>query len=299
MPNRLAADGNDYADDVGLISPSNGADMMVSALLGFLFPPRYAGFRMLEPDRIRLPASLSRVEYHATIDSTNDAARRRAAELPRDVGLLIVAEKQTAGRGRGANRWWTGAGSLAFSVLFDPSRYGIAVRYASMVPLAAAIAVVDVVTQHLPGPAIGIRWPNDVYIGERKLAGVLVEGLPDGRQILGLGCNVNNPLTSAPTEVSAIVVSLIDELGGRLDRTEFLSELLSALDASLTRLGENFADVGRLADSLCLQRERVLNVQVGEERVTGICTGIADDGALKLDTPIGPRTLYSGVVLKL
>jgi BirA family transcriptional regulator, biotin operon repressor / biotin---[acetyl-CoA-carboxylase] ligase len=253
---------------------------------------------MLEPARLRLPPSVTQVEYHAVIDSTNDAARRRAAEVPRDAGLLIVADEQTAGRGRGANRWWTGAGSLAFSLLFDPARYDVALRYASMVPLAAAIAVVDVVTQHLPGPATGIHWPNDIFLGERKLAGVLVEGLPDGRQILGLGCNVNNPLSAAPPEVAKIVASLCDELGAPLDRTEFLSELLSALDVSLTRLGENFADVGRLADSLCLQNGKLLNVHLGEEVVSGICTGIADDGALQLDTPGGPRTLYSGVVLK-
>lgn len=253
---------------------------------------------MLEPARLRLPPSLSQVEYHAVLDSTNDAARRKAAETSRETGLLIVADVQTAGRGRGSNRWWTGTGSLAFSLLFDPGGYGIPLRYASMVPLAAAVAVVDVVTQHLPGPATGLHWPNDVFIGERKLAGVLVEGLPDGRQILGLGCNVNNPLSAAPPEVSAIVASLCDELGGPLDRTEFLSELLSALDASLTRLGDNHADLGRLADSLCLQHGKRLNVQQGEEIIGGICTGIADDGALKLDTPGGPRTLYSGVVLK-
>lgn len=253
---------------------------------------------MIEPKRLRLPPTISQVEHHETIDSTNDAARRRAAKVARETGLLIVAEEQSAGRGRGANRWWTGTGSLAFSVLFDPARYDIAQRYASMVPLAAAIAVIDVVTQHLPGPATGLHWPNDVFIGSRKLAGVLVEGLPDGRQILGLGCNVNNPLSAAPAEVAKIVASLCDELGGPLDRTEFLSELLSALDASLTRLGSNYADVGRLADSLCLQQGKMLYVQQGDDVISGICTGIADDGALQLDAPAGPRVLYSGVVLK-
>lgn len=252
----------------------------------------------LEPHRLRTPDWISRVEYFTTIDSTNDAARRMAAELPRDVGLLVVAEEQTAGRGRGSNRWWTGAGSLAFSLLFDPSRYGIETRYGSMVPLAAAVAVVDAVTQRLPSPAVGIRWPNDVYFGERKLAGVLVEGLPDGRQILGLGCNVNNSVSAAPDDVKSIVATLADELGGTLDRTDFLSYLLSALDAALGRLAEDRPMLAQLADDLCLQRGRVLNLLVGDERVTGICTGIAEDGALKLDTPAGPRSLYSGVVLK-
>lgn len=254
---------------------------------------------MLEPHRLRTPPCVTRVEYFATIDSTNDAARRLAGELPREAGLLVVADEQTAGRGRGSNRWWTGAGSLAFSLLFDPSRYGIELRYGSMVPLAAAVAVVDAVTRRLPSPAVGIRWPNDVYLGERKLAGVLVEGLPDGRQILGLGCNVNNSVAAAPPEVATIVATLADELGTPLDRTDFLSHLLTALDAALVRLADDRPTLAQLADELCLQRGRVLNVQVGDERVTGVCTGIAEDGALKLDTPAGPRTLYSGVVLKI
>jgi len=253
---------------------------------------------MLDLSRIRTPSVVLRVEHFDVIDSTNDAARRIAMERSEESGTLFVADEQTAGRGRGANKWWTGRGSLAFSLLFDPARYGIELRYGCMVPLAAAVAVVDAVTQRLPSPAVGIRWPNDVYIGERKLAGVLVEGLPDGRQILGLGCNVNNTVSAAPDEVKSIVVSLADELGGPLDLTEFLGDLLAALDASLTRLSGEREMLAQLADELCLQRGRVLNVQVGNEVVSGVCTGIAADGALKLDTPAGPRTLYSGVVLK-
>jgi BirA family biotin operon repressor/biotin-[acetyl-CoA-carboxylase] ligase len=253
---------------------------------------------LIEPSRLTLPPAVTRVEYFAEIDSTNDAARRLAAELPGETGLLVVAERQTAGRGRGSNKWWTGDGSLACSLLFDPSRRGIEPRYGSMVPLSAAIAVIDAVTQRLPSPAIGLRWPNDVYIGERKLAGVLVEGLPDGRQILGLGCNVNNSVAAAPPQVATIVASLVDELGSPTDRTDLLADLLSALEASLDRLANEREGLAKLADELCLQRGRPLNVQVGEERIAGICTGIADDGALKLDTPAGRRTIYSGVVLK-
>src|SRR5687767_4496276 len=114
---------------------------------------------MLTSSRLTLPPSITRVEYFAEIDSTSDAARRLAADLPDETGLLVVAERQTAGRGRGSNKWWTGDGSLAFSLLFDPARRGIEPRYGSMVPLAAAIAVIDAVTERLPSPAIGLRWP--------------------------------------------------------------------------------------------------------------------------------------------
>jgi BirA family transcriptional regulator, biotin operon repressor / biotin---[acetyl-CoA-carboxylase] ligase len=252
----------------------------------------------LEPHRLRLPAVVTQVEYSTVVDSTNDVARRLAAELPRTACLLVAAEEQTAGRGRGSNRWWTGAGSLAFSLLVDPSRYGIEVRYGCMVALAAATAVIETATLHLPSPAVGIRWPNDVYIGRRKLAGILVEALADGRQIIGVGLNVNNSVAAAPPEVSSIATSLVDEIGGPLDRTEVLSQLVTAVDDALERLAEDRPSLANLANDLCLQREEVLRVQLGDETVVGRCIGIAEDGGLILETSTGRRTLYSGVVLK-
>jgi BirA family transcriptional regulator, biotin operon repressor / biotin---[acetyl-CoA-carboxylase] ligase len=252
----------------------------------------------LEPHRLRLPAVVTQVEYSAVVDSTNDVARRLAAELPRTICLLVAAEEQTAGRGRGANRWWTGAGSLAFSLLVDPARYGIEVRYGCMVALAAATAIIETATLHLPSPAVGIRWPNDVYIGRRKLAGILVEALADGRQIIGIGLNVNNSVAAAPPEVSSIATSLVDEIGGLLDRTDVLSQLVTSVDDALGRLAEDRTALASLANDLCLQKEEVLRVQLGDETVVGRCIGIADDGGLILDTSAGRRTLYSGVVLK-
>jgi BirA family transcriptional regulator, biotin operon repressor / biotin---[acetyl-CoA-carboxylase] ligase len=261
-------------------------------------PAADSGEGAIELGRLRLPAAITRVEYSIEVDSTNDVVRRLAAEIPRVTCVLAVAERQTAGRGRGANRWWTGDGSLAFSLLVDPARYGIEVRYGCMVPLAAATAVVETATRHLPSPAVGIRWPNDVYIGRRKLAGILVEALADGRQIVGIGLNVNNSAAAAPPEVSSIATSLCDEIGGPLDRTEVLSELVTAVDEALARLSDDRPALATLADELCLQRDEVLRVQLGEETVVGRCVGIADDGGLILETSSGRRTMYSGVVLK-
>jgi BirA family biotin operon repressor/biotin-[acetyl-CoA-carboxylase] ligase len=252
----------------------------------------------LEPERLRLPAAITHVEYAAEVDSTNDSARRLASTLPREACVLVITERQTAGRGRGSNRWWTGGGSLAFSLLVDPARYGIETRYGCMVALAAATAVVETATLHLPSPAVGIRWPNDVFVGRRKLAGILVEALADGRQIVGIGLNVNNSVATAPPEVSSIATSLVDEIGGPLDRTDVLSELVTAVDEALERLAEDRMALAVLADELCLQRDEVLRVQLGDEIVVGRCLGIADDGGLMLETSTGRRTLYSGVVLK-
>ncbi|MGC3967055.1 MAG: biotin--[acetyl-CoA-carboxylase] ligase [Pirellulales bacterium] len=253
---------------------------------------------LLEPHRLRTPAMITRIEYAQSLDSTNDAARRLAGDVPHGSGMLVIAEQQTAGRGRGANKWWTGSGSLALSILFDPTRYGIEMRYSGMVPLAAALAIVDVVTRRLGQPSVGIHWPNDVFIGPKKLAGILVEALGDGRQIVGIGLNVNNSTSAAPAEVSQLATSLLDELGAPLDRTDLLGELLEAIDVYLMALGAERERVAAEADEVCLQKGAPLTIAAGDERTTGLCEGIGDDGALLLETPAGRKTIYSGVVLK-
>ena len=251
-------------------------------------------------DLQRLIASplVTRVEHHPSLGSTNDYCRHYAGESPRDEVLLVIADEQTAGRGRGANRWWTGAGSLAFSLLFDPAARGIDRRYYGMIALAAGVATVDAVAPRLSHCELGLHWPNDVFAAGLKLAGILVEGLPDGRHILGLGLNVNNMATDAPGEVAEIATSLVSLTGETQDRTEVLCDLLVELERRLEQLAEVPAELGERADFLCLQRSRVLTIRNGTRDQTGVCRGIAPDGALLLDTESGRETVYSGVVVK-
>src|SRR5487761_503549 len=157
---------------------------------------------------------VDRLEYHESLTSTNDYLREVAARVPRTENMLVVADRQTAGRGRGGNRWWTAPGSLAASLLFDPAARQIARRNFPMLSLAAAVALIETVGPLVGQEEIGLHWPNDVFVAGRKLAGILVEALPDGKHILGIGCNVNNSLAQAPGELQAIATSLAD-LSGR------------------------------------------------------------------------------------
>jgi len=105
-----------------------------------------------------------RIEHHATLSSTQDRAHELAGSLARcDLPLVIVADAQTAGRGRGTNRWWTGSGSLAMSLLFDPSAWDLERSASPQRSLCAALAVVDAVRPLLPAVELGIHWPNDVF----------------------------------------------------------------------------------------------------------------------------------------
>ncbi|HWA97513.1 MAG TPA: biotin--[acetyl-CoA-carboxylase] ligase [Pirellulales bacterium] len=241
---------------------------------------------------------VDRVEYQPVLPSTNDRAREFASHTPAGTTLLVVADEQTAGRGRGSNRWWTGPGSIAFSLLVDLERRGIERRWTAMIALATAIAVVEAVRPRLPIGRIGLHWPNDVFVDHRKLAGVLVEALPDGRYIVGLGVNVNNSACQAPAELADMVTSVADLTGAPCDRTELLASILEELGVTLDVLARDPHELGRYADRCCLQHGHALTVSLAGQEHRGRCLGIAEDGALLLDCDGRPERFYSGVLLK-
>lgn len=236
------------------------------------------------------------VEHHTELASTQDRARAAAAELPLAQSLLVVADRQSAGRGRGSNRWWTGEGSLAFSLLFDPARFELARRAVPQVSLATAVALVDAIAPLVGGHPLGLHWPNDVFAAGRKLAGVLVDVLPDGRHILGIGLNTNNALADAPDDLRDSAATLHWLTGRLVDHSELLSVFLEQLAVALRLLAQGSAQLGARFNDLCLQHGQLLTIQMGTERMTGRCAGIAADGALLLETDRGRRAFYSGTL---
>lgn len=251
----------------------------------------------IDVQRLLREGSLSHVEHHPTLSSTNDRAREIALDLPADETVLVIADEQTAGRGRGTNRWWTGAGSLACSLVFDPAAQGIKRQHYPLISLATAVAIVDAVRPSIPPGPLGLHWPNDVFAGGRKLAGILIEGMPNGKHVLGIGLNVNNRTAGAPTELRERATSLADLMGREQSRTDVLLELLGRLWPNLGQLAANAAEVGRRADRACLQHGRALTIESGDRRVEGTCVKVADDGALVLRTARGDEKFYSGVLI--
>jgi BirA family biotin operon repressor/biotin-[acetyl-CoA-carboxylase] ligase len=247
-----------------------------------------------DPIVLQAAAQVDHVEYHPTLTSTNDYARDATTRLGRHESLLVIADEQTAGRGRGSNRWWTGTGSLAFSLLFDPAERGIARQHCAMISLASAIAIVEAANPRIVPYSAGIHWPNDVYVGRRKLAGILLEVLPDGRHILGIGINVNNSIEAAPEELGELVATILDLSRRRHDRGELLIDLLCSLQLRLVQLATAPEQLGLQANRLCLQHGRPLCVQQGSREFQGRCAGIAADGSLILDTADGRRNIYAG-----
>jgi BirA family biotin operon repressor/biotin-[acetyl-CoA-carboxylase] ligase len=254
---------------------------------------------MIDTQKLLAETFLDHAEHHPMLDSTQTRARALAEEFAaKKIALpaLVVADQQTAGRGRASNRWWTGEGSLAFSVLVDPEQFGFPRKAVPRLSLAVGVAIVDAVAPRLADQPLGLHWPNDVYVGQGKLSGILVEVLPGGLHIIGVGLNSNSTAAEAPPELKKSVATLRDLTGRTHDHTELLLAILENLDAALTQLGQPMETIGERFNLLCRQRGETLTVYQGSQTTTGCCVGIASDGALLLDTPAGRQNILSGTL---
>ncbi len=212
--------------------------------------------------------------HHRLTDSTNERAKE-LAEAGALHGTLVTADEQSAGRGR-QGRAWTAPprSSVLMSVVLR--------ELDEFLPLTAAVAVCDA----LPVEA-RVKWPNDVWIERRKVAGILVEGRPqDGWAVLGIGLNVTTD--SFPAELAETATSLRNA-GLALTTEAVLQELLRSLDKWLRAPREAVLAAWRSRDALKGERVRWSD---GE----GIADGIDDSGALLVETRNGLVTLDAGEV---
>jgi len=212
--------------------------------------------------------------HHRLTDSTNERAKELAgAGAPH--GTLVTADEQSAGRGR-QGRVWTappGTAVLMSLVLRDLDE---------LLPIAAAVGIAEA----LPVDA-AIKWPNDVWIDGRKVAGILVEGRPqEGWAVLGVGLNVTTE--SFPPELAEMATSL-RLAGSETTPAQMLTGLLTSLTKWLTATPDAVLTAWRERDALKGERVRWSG---GE----GIADGIDDSGALLVKTRNGPVTLDAGEV---
>jgi BirA family transcriptional regulator, biotin operon repressor / biotin---[acetyl-CoA-carboxylase] ligase len=214
-----------------------------------------------------------RVHYRST-DSTNERARELAVRgAPH--GTLVTADEQTAGRGRQGRAWIAAPGTaVLMSVVLR--------RINGTLPLAAAVAVCEA----LPLRAL-VKWPNDIWIGRRKVAGILVEGRPlEGWGVLGIGVNVS--AVDFPTELEDLATSLRRE-GLNSSTEEVLTSLLVSLDRWLERPMAEVLAAWRTRDAL---RGEAVHWPGG----SGQAAGVDDSGALLVDTASGRIALDAGEV---
>jgi BirA family biotin operon repressor/biotin-[acetyl-CoA-carboxylase] ligase len=241
-------------------------------------------------------AGLAGIEILAEATSTMDRARELAAGGDVPLPVAVIAERQTAGRGRRGARWWQPPGSLATSLVIDASRVTAPGRPVSPLwSLACGVALAESIIDLEPTVEPLVRWPNDVVTGGRKLAGILVETAPGGRVIFGIGVNTTGSSAEAPAPLRQRVGTLPDLTGRALCRGRLLVALVPRF---LSLLGETSRDPGVLVERyrpLCsLTGSEVTVHREDGRRIVGICHGIDADGALVLDTAVGLVHLVSG-----
>ncbi|HEX6027226.1 MAG TPA: biotin--[acetyl-CoA-carboxylase] ligase [Solirubrobacter sp.] len=210
-------------------------------------------------------------EHYETITSTNERARQ-LAETGAPHGTLVTADEQTAGRGRQGRSWVTPRGqAIAASIVLR--------EYDDLLPLRAGLAVADVA-----GPSAQVKWPNDVWVDGRKVAGILVEARQDpGWAVLGIGVNVAIDPATLPPDAAAIAGTL----GLTPDDVEpTLTKLLEALE---TRLREP----SPVTLAALRERDALLGKPVRWQDGEGTGAGIDDTGALRVTLADGTTTTLS------
>jgi len=250
----------------------------------------------LNVSRIIAETFVAGVEHYSSLPSTQERAREAASNPFETLPLLVIADRQTAGRGREGNSWWTGEGNLAFSLLFDPAEFDCPRRAVPAMSLAASVAIIDTIAARIEPHRVGLHWPNDVFVEGKKLAGVLVEVMPDGRHILGVGLNANSRAADAPDELKSRIVTLRDLTGTAHERTVLLMRLLGELGTCLRQLGGEPDILGLRFNDLCVQHGQMLTLYQGDRPTVGRCLGIATDGGLLLDTATGLQAFHSGTL---
>ena len=275
---------------------------------GYRIEARHArGYRLVgAPDRL-LPAEIARhlatawvgrrIVAFETTDSTNvQAARLARAGAP--AGTLVVAERQTHGRGRLGRRWISPPRvNLYASVVLRPA---LAPVDAPQLGLAAAVAVARALAPLAPG-RVAIKWPNDCLLDGRKVAGILTEMDAELDRVrwvvLGIGVNLNAAARALPPALRRTATSVAIATGRRVDRAAFAAALCDAFEAVYDRLArEGFAALLPEWEALSCLTGREVTVDGAGRRRTGRVRGLDARGRLLLAGPEGEERIVAGDV---
>lgn len=259
----------------------------------------HSGYRLLGcPDALHADDLASRIGAVRVIGrdirvfqettSTSDVLERLARDGVRE-GMVIFAESQTRGRGRLGRAWVSPPGrGLWFSVLLRPA---LRPQAATRLTVAAAVGLSRAIRRALPVRP-EIKWPNDLMLHGRKIAGVLTEMAGELDSIrhasLGIGVNANLQTEDFPPAVRATATSLRLALGRPVDRPALAATLLQELDGAYTEaLGDGFAALSDEWSEQCTTLGRLVTVQAGNRRISGRAESLDDEGALLLRTDSG------------
>lgn len=246
----------------------------------------------IEEAWLRAAAGLATAEVVAEAPSTMDRARDIAADPHSRLPAVVIAGRQTDGRGRRGAVWWQPPGSLAVSLVLDGVVGGGGVK--PTWSLACGVALTETIRDLEPAVEARVRWPNDVEVAGRKLAGILVESVAAGRVVFGVGVNTSGRGEDAPEPLRSRVVTLPDVTGRTMPRQRLLAALVPRLLELLGRLAVEPRTLSRRYRPLCSLTGSTVRVFVGDTIHAGVCRGIDDGGGLIIETETGRTVVRSG-----
>jgi BirA family biotin operon repressor/biotin-[acetyl-CoA-carboxylase] ligase len=228
-----------------------------------------------------------RVVYSPSLSSTNDALKALAVQGTPE-GTLVIAEEQTAGKGRLGREWLAPPGtSLLMSLLFRPD---LAPNQVPRLTMICSLATAEAI-EGLTDLSVGLKWPNDIFIGGKKAGGILTESATTGGGldyvVVGMGLNVNLALSTLP-ELKATATSLSQELGHEVSRLALLWEILERIELRYKSLRRGESPHEEWAARL-ITLGREVQVTTPREVLVGWAEGVDADGALILRTSDGQR----------
>jgi BirA family biotin operon repressor/biotin-[acetyl-CoA-carboxylase] ligase len=238
----------------------------------------------------------SEVRFLKETESTNRDADA-AAQAGAAEGLLIMADSQTAGRGRMTRTWFSPSGiNLYFSLLLRPN---VELALAPSLPLVVGLAVTEALVACAPALLPKIKWPNDILVNGKKICGILCELQTKQSHVdyivVGVGINVNLTADQLPAELKECATSILIENGTPLKREQLLAAILNRLEPIYDNWRAfGFKPLVQNINALDALRGATIRMDLSGSPIEGIASGIQDDGSLLLQTAKGPVPIYSG-----
>lgn len=253
--------------------------------------------RQYDPVRLRERLAPAKLLYASTTPSTNDWARHEVESDSIHAPALVLADCQSAGRGRGANTWWSAEGNI-FATFIAAQNPHIPF---GLIPLLAGLAVRRALVHVTACEEIGLKWPNDLVASGRKTAGLLCERLRS-EDLIGVGVNVNAGSRESPAELRSRITSLQELTGKAWDLTRVVCEIGHQLNRVLS-VDTPDAAQGLLEEYLQHHWPTGKNIELIDteqaSRLTGRCEGLDHQGRLILTTKRGVQTILTGSIISV
>ena len=273
---------------------------------------------------------LQTIRGFAELESTNSWVIQHAASFTDDqLPLLVVCDSQTAGRGRLGRRWHADSGTLTFSLLCEATRLGVTCDKIASLALLVGVSVAEAIDSSIPPHSARIKWPNDVLVAGRKVAGILIENIPavgigtvaqpappanppsesqsafntaasTTRFVVGIGVNVATDFGGVPEEVRLRAGSLAQLAGRPIEPAHLLSEILQRIHENSKDLAcDGLAPLIKAVRSRCCLTGQRVRLSHGGQVFTGKCCGLSPSGELLLELDSGVVAFQSGEAVRI